>query len=90
MNLVKYQNNMLKSATRVVLFIIVVTLCVLLLMTIKGDKFNPVFELFKTVVVSVISFFFGKSTQESFKPQMESSSPIIDKGNTYIFPDIEK
>lgn len=56
---------MLQSATRVILFVVVVTLCVLLFMTLRGDKFNPVFELFKTVVVAVVAFFFGKSTQES-------------------------
>jgi len=78
---------MLKSATRVVLFVVIVTLCVLLFMTLRGDKFNPVFELFKTVVVSVVAFFFGKSTQESM-----TQPPIIEtpkESVTSIF-DLEK
>jgi hypothetical protein len=68
MNLIKYQNNMnniLKSATRTTMIILIITLCAMLFMTLKGDKFSIVFELFQTVTVGVISFFFGKSTQES-------------------------
>lgn len=80
---------MLKSATRIVLFLVVVTLCVLLFMTLRGDKFNPVFELFKTVVVSVVAFFFGKSTQESMTTGTPPATPVENITST-PFMDMEK
>lgn len=81
---------MLKSATRVVLFVVIVTLCVLLFMTLRGDKFNPVFELFKTVVVSVVAFFFGKSTQESMTQTTGTLSVETPKEPIVSMFDLEK
>jgi EamA domain-containing membrane protein RarD len=83
------KNNMFKNigATRVVLYVVIFTLCVLIFITVRGEKFDSVFDLFKTVVVAIVSFFFGKSTQESMsattgatqQPLIENTTSTLEK-----------
>jgi len=57
---------MFKSATRIVLLLLVLTLCVLVFKTINNqEQFSLVFELFKATLSGVVGFFIAKSTQES-------------------------
>lgn len=72
------------SATRIVLYILIISLAVLIFLTYKGDQFEKVFDLFKTVTVSVVAFFFGKSTQESLtraniETNKQSTTSILEK-----------
>lgn len=57
---------MFKSATRIVLFILTVTLCVLLFKTLRNqEQFSIVFKLFETVLSAMVGFFIAKSTQQN-------------------------
>lgn len=67
--------EMFKSATRVSLLLMVVSLIALNMYAIvyyPDTVFKEVFGVFSTTVVAVISFFFGKSSAQQSTPPSET------------------
>lgn len=66
---------MFKSATRVSLLLLIVSLIALnvySLINYPDTVFKDVFAVLNTTVVAVTSFFFGKSSSDGVKPPVEN------------------
>lgn len=66
--------EMFKSATRVSLLLLIISLIALnvySLINYPDTVFKDVFSVFSTTIVAVTSFFFGKSSSDSKPPTVE-------------------
>lgn len=73
---------MFKSATRVSLLLLIVTLIALnvfALINYPDTVFKDVFGVFNTTVVAVTSFFFGKSSNDTKPIGVGQDSVVLEK-----------
>lgn len=72
--------QMLSSATRVSLILLIISLVginVFALVNYPDTTFKDTFAVFSNIIIAVTSFFFGKSTAEAGKPEEKKDDFVV-------------